>query len=135
MGQCYLVDRTALAKPGLTNIKKKNFFVVIHSSYAPVMACPGYGQSRASTSYISICGLGELQFVRTDKLCQAKHPEDKNLESIYGQYMEILITESHMYLLDIESSPSLNGQNNNRKMSSIRLNLLTKKMLSSKPQE
>ena len=92
------------------------------------MACPGYGQSRASTSYISICGLGELQFVRTDKLCQAKHPEDKNLESIYGQYMEILITESHMYLLDIESSPSLNGQNNNRRMSSIRLNFLTKKM-------
>ena len=128
MGQCYLVDRTALAKPGLTNIKKK-LFVVIHSSYAPVMACPGYGQSRASTSCISICSLGELQFVRTDKLCQAKHPEDKNLESIYGQDMEILITKSHVYLLDIESSPSLNGQNNNRKMSSIRLNLLRRKKI------
>ena len=42
MGQCYLVDRTALAKPGLTNIFKKNLFVVIHSSYALVMAKVGH---------------------------------------------------------------------------------------------
>ena len=31
-----------------------------------------------------------------------------------------------MYLLDIKSSPSLTGQDNNRNMSSIRLDLLTK---------
>ena len=36
------------------------------------------------------------------------------------------MTESHMHLQDIKSSPSLTGQNNNRSMSSIRLNLLTK---------
>ena len=35
------------------------------------------------------------------------------------------MTESHMYLLDIKSIPLLNGQNNNRNMSSIRLDLLT----------
>ena len=40
--------------------------------------------------------------------------------------MELLMTESHMYLLDIKSNPSLIGQNNNREMSSIRLNLSTK---------
>ena len=125
MGQCYLVDRTALAKPGLTKI--------IHSSYAPVMACSGHGQSRAYTAYISICSLGELQVVRTEKLCQAKHAEDKNLASIYGQDMEILMTESNLYLLDIKSSPSLNGQNNNRKMSSIRLNLLTNNLEAQNP--
>ena len=34
--------------------------------------------------------------------------------------------ESHMYLLDTKSSPSLIDQNNKRKMSSIKLNLLTK---------
>ena len=67
-----------------------------------------------------------LQDVMPDKFCQAKHPEDKNLSIIYGQDMELLMTESHMYLPDIKSSPSLTGQNNNRKMSSIRLNLLTK---------
>ena len=33
---------------------------------------------------------------------------------------------SQMYLLDTKSSPSLTGQNNNRKMDSIGLNLLTK---------
>ena len=112
MGQCCLVDRTSLAKPSLTKI--------IHSSYAPVMACSGHGQSRASTSYIFICSLGELQVIRTNKLC---HAEDKNLASIYGQDMEILMTESYMYLLDIKSSPSLNGQNSNM------LNLLTKNNL------
>ena len=40
--------------------------------------------------------------------------------------MELLMTESHMYLLDIKSSPSLTVQNSIRSMSSIRLNLLTK---------
>ena len=39
------------------------------------------------------------------------------------------MTEFHMYLLDIKSSPSLNGPNNNRNLSSIRLNLLTKTTL------
>ena len=39
------------------------------------------------------------------------------------------MTESHMYLQDIKSSPSLTGQNNVISMSSIRLNLLTKKNL------
>ena len=34
--------------------------------------------------------------------------------------------ESHMYLLDTKSSPSLTGKNNIRRVSSIRLNLLTK---------
>ena len=43
--------------------------------------------------------------------------------------MELLMTESHMYLQDIKSSPSLTGQNNVISMSSIRLNLLTKKNL------
>ena len=38
----------------------------------------------------------------------------------------ILMTESHIYLLDIKSSPSLTGQITNRSMSSIRFNLLTK---------
>ena len=36
------------------------------------------------------------------------------------------MTESCMYLPDIKSSPSLTGRNNNRKTSSIRLNLSTK---------
>ena len=40
--------------------------------------------------------------------------------------MEFLMTESHMYLQDIESSPSLTGHTNHRSTSSIRLNLLTK---------
>ena len=40
--------------------------------------------------------------------------------------MELLMTESHMHLQDIKSTPSLTGQNNNKGMSSIRLNLLTK---------
>ena len=40
--------------------------------------------------------------------------------------MELIMTESHMHLQDIKSSPSLTGQNNNRNMSLIRLNLLTK---------
>ena len=40
--------------------------------------------------------------------------------------MELLMTESHIHLQDIKSSPSLTGQNSNRSMSSIRLNLLTK---------
>ena len=40
--------------------------------------------------------------------------------------MELLMTESHMHLQDIKSSPSPTGQNSNRSMSSIRLNLLTK---------
>ena len=40
--------------------------------------------------------------------------------------MELLMTESHMYLLDIRSSTSVTGQNNHRNMSSIVLNLLTK---------
>ena len=41
--------------------------------------------------------------------------------------MELLITEFHMHLQDIKSSPSVTGQNNNICVSSIRLNLLTKK--------
>ena len=40
--------------------------------------------------------------------------------------MELLMQEFHMYLLDIKSIPKLNGQHDNRDMSSIRLNLLTK---------
>ena len=40
--------------------------------------------------------------------------------------MELLMQEFHMYLLDIKSRPKLNGQHDNREMSSIRLNLLTK---------
>ena len=40
--------------------------------------------------------------------------------------MEILMTESYMYLLDIKLSLSLTDQKNNRKMYLIRLNLLTK---------
>ena len=56
------------------------------------------------------------------KICQALHPEDTNPASIYRQGMELLMTESHMYV----SSPSLTGQNINRSMSSISLNLLTK---------
>ena len=39
------------------------------------------------------------------------------------------MTESHMYLKDNKSSPSLTGQNNDISMSSIRLNLLTKNNL------
>ena len=39
--------------------------------------------------------------------------------------MELLMQEFHVYLLDIKSSPKLNGQHDNREMSSIRLNLLT----------
>ena len=40
--------------------------------------------------------------------------------------MELFMTESHMPLQDIKSSTSLTGQNNNRSMTSIRLNLFTK---------
>jgi hypothetical protein len=40
--------------------------------------------------------------------------------------MELLMQEFHMYLLDIKSSPKLNGEYDNKEMSSIRLNLLTK---------
>ena len=69
--------------------------------------------------------IGELQVFRPDIFCQAKQPGDKNLAYIYRQDMEILMTESHMYLPDIKSSPSLTSQNNNRKMSSVRLNVLT----------
>ena len=72
------------------------------------------------------CSLGELQDVWADKFCQAKHPEDQNPASIYGQDMELLMTESHMLLQDIKSSPSLTGHIVNRSMPSIRLNLLTK---------
>ena len=53
------------------------------------------------------CSLGELQDVWPDKFCQAKHPEDQNPASIYGQDMEFLMTESHMHLQDIKSSPHL----------------------------
>ena len=53
------------------------------------------------------CSLGELQDVWPDKFCQAKHPEDQNPASIYGQDMELLMTESHMHLQDIKSSPHL----------------------------
>ena len=72
------------------------------------------------------CSLGELQDDRPDKFCQAQHHEDKISASIYGQDMELLMTESHMHLRDIKSSPYLTGHNNFRSMSSIRLNLLTK---------
>ena len=41
--------------------------------------------------------------------------------------------ESHMYLLAIKSSLSLTGQNNNRNMSSNRLNLLTKNLEAQNP--
>ena len=40
--------------------------------------------------------------------------------------MELLMQEFPMYLIDIKSIPKLNGQHDNREMSSIRLNLLTK---------
>ena len=53
------------------------------------------------------CSLGELQDVWPDKFCQAKHPEDQNPASIYGQDMELLMTDSHMHLQDIKSSPNL----------------------------
>ena len=53
------------------------------------------------------CSLDELQDVWPDKFCQAKHPEDQNPASIYGQDMEFLMTESHMHLQDIKSSPHL----------------------------
>lgn len=53
------------------------------------------------------CSLGELQDVWPDKFCQAKHPEDQNPASIYGQDMELLMTESHMHLQDFKSSPHL----------------------------
>ena len=53
------------------------------------------------------CSLGELQDVWPDKFCQAKHPEDQNPASICGQDMEFLMTESHMHLQDIKSSPHL----------------------------
>ena len=79
------------------------------------------------------CSLGKLQDVWPDKFCQAKHPEDKNPASIYGQDMELLMTESHMYLLDIKSSPSLTSQNSKRSMSSIRLNLFAKQLGNSNP--
>ena len=51
------------------------------------------------------CSLGELQDVWPDKFCQAKHPEDQNPASICGQDMEFLMSESHMHLQDIKSSP------------------------------
>ena len=53
-------------------------------------------------------------------------PEDKNTASIYGQDIELIMTESHMYLQDIKSSPSRTGHNSNISVSSIRLNMLTK---------
>ena len=52
-----------------------------------------------------------------------------------NQDMELLMTESHMYLQYIKSSLSINGQNSKRSMSSIMMNVLTKKLGSSKPQE
>ena len=75
------------------------------------------------------CSLGKLQDVRPDKFCQAKHPEDQIPASIYRQDIELLMTEYHIHLQDIKSSHSLTGQNSNRRMSSIRLNLLTKNNL------
>ena len=63
---------------------------------------------------------GLTNFVRPNIL------KPKNLASIYGQDMELLMQEFHMYLLDIKSSPKLTGQHDNRVMSFIRLNLLTK---------
>ena len=53
------------------------------------------------------CSLDELQDVWPDKFCQAKHPEDQNPASICGQDMELLMTESHMHVQDIKSSPHL----------------------------
>ena len=50
----------------------------------------------------------------------------KNPTSIYGQDIDLFMTESHMHLKDIKSSHSLTGHINNINMSSIRLNLLTK---------
>ena len=35
------------------------------------------------------CSLAELQDVRPEKFCQAYHPEDKNLASIYRQDIEV----------------------------------------------
>ena len=64
--------------------------------------------------------LGLTHFFRPNIL------KTKNPASINRQDMELLMTESHMRLQDIKSSPSLTCQNNNRCMSSIRLNLLTK---------
>ena len=72
------------------------------------------------------CSLGKLQGVRPDKFCQAEHPENQILASIYGHDIELIMTESHIHLQDIKSSHSLTGQNSNIIMSSIRLNLLTK---------
>ena len=47
--------------------------------------------------------------------------------------MELLMTESHMHLQYIKSSPSHTGHNSNRSMSSFRLNLLTKTTWKLKP--
>ena len=38
------------------------------------------------------CSLDKLQDVWPDKLCQAKQSEDKNLASMYGQDIELLMT-------------------------------------------
>ena len=51
------------------------------------------------------CSLGELQFFFPDKFYQAKHSEEKSCIYILTEYGII-----HMYLLDIKSSPSLTGQ-------------------------
>ena len=56
------------------------------------------------------CSFGELQIVWPDKFFQAKQLEDKNLASIFRQDMELLMTESHMYLLDIKSRNNLEAQ-------------------------
>ncbi len=53
--------------------------------------------------------LGLKIFVRTN------YPEDKHSASIYGQDMELLMTESHMQSTSIfNPSPSLTGHNSKR---------------------
>ena len=64
--------------------------------------------------------LGLTNFVRPNIL------KTKKPACSYKQDMELHMTESHMYLQDIKTSPSLTGQNNDIRMCSIRLNLLTK---------
>ena len=51
---------------------------------------------------------GLTNFVRPNIL------KTKNPSSIFRQDMELLMTESHMYLLEIKSSPSLEVQNPRR---------------------
>ena len=60
-------------------------------------------------------------------VCKKNISLKDNFASIYWQDMEILRKESHMYLLDIESSPTLTGQKTTERSLALELNVFWRK--------